>query len=271
MSFAEAKMVICGGGHVAQQVVKLAKLCDFTVIVFEDRQEFADQALNAGADEVQVGKFDQLLADYKSDDDTFFVVLTRGHKYDTDCMLRAIRKPRAYLGMIGSKRKVGIVHDALIADGVSEADWNRVHAPIGLAIHAETPEEIAVAILGEIISIKNTNGHDYGMSRAVLDALRHIQAEPDADNPALLATITQKKGSAPRGVGARMIVYADGSITGTIGGGKGEADVITEAVRFLKEDIEIQRKEITVIMTSDAAAADGLVCGGEITVELLRL
>ena len=265
---AEAKMVICGGGHVALQVVKLAKLCGFRVTVLEDRPEFGEKARNAGADEVQCGDFVSLLEALQSDEDTFFVVLTRGHKYDRDCMAAAIKKPHAYLGMIGSKRKVGIVHEALVKEGVTEEEWREVHAPIGLQIAAETPEEIAVSILGEIIQVKNTNGHDYGMTKEVMNALRHLHADPDSEKRAVLATITKKTGSAPRGAGARMIVYEDGTITGTIGGGKGEADVITDAVSFMGEGKDEAEKRVKVVMTSDAAAQDGLVCGGEIEVLL---
>lgn len=265
----EAKMVICGGGHVALKAIALARLCDFHVTVLEDRPEYADKARKAGADEVLLGSFEEGLQSLESDEDTFIAILTRGHRHDIDCLRIALKKPSAYIGMIGSKKKVALVKEALLNEGVTEEEWQKVHAPIGIEIHAETPEEIAVAILAEIISVKNTNGHNYGVSRAVSDALRHIQADPDRDGRAVLATVIEKRGSAPRGAGAKMIVYEDGHCIGTVGGGKGEAIVIEEAKRVLSGMTNRTVPDvITVEMTSEAATSEGMLCGGEIDVRL---
>ena len=266
---AEAKMVICGGGHVALKTIALARLCDFHVTVLEDRPEYADKAREAGADEVLLGAFEERLQALPCDEDTFFVIVTRGHKHDIDCLRIALKKPSAYLGMIGSKKKVALVKDALLKEGVSENEWDKVHAPIGIEIHAETPEEIAVAILAEVILVKNTNGHNYGVSKEVSDALRHLQADPDRDAHAVLASVIEKRGSAPRGAGAKMIVYEDGHVVGTVGGGKGEAIVIEEAKRVLREMTNrTVPNVITVQMTSEAVTDEGMICGGEIDVSL---
>lgn len=257
----EAKLLICGGGHVAQKTLSLAKLCDLHVTLIEDRKEYADKAAQLGADRVICGEFTEVLSAFETDEDTFILILTRGHVHDIACLRIAVKKPLAYLGMIGSKKKIAIVKETLLSEGVSEEDWNTVHSPIGLEIHAETPEEIAVAILAEIIEVKNTCGRNYGSSSEVSDALRHIQTNSDKGRKAVLASVIAKRGSAPRGAGAKMIVYEDGETVGTVGGGKGEAMVIERALEFIPG-------VITIEMTSEAATKEELLCGGEIDVLL---
>lgn len=149
------KLVICGAGHVGVALLRMALLLGFDVTVLEDRPYFADGARRAGAKRVICDSFEQGLDAVDSDEDTYFVVMSRGHRYDMVCLEKIVKKTYAYLGMMGSKGRSALVRKNLLEQGVPAEQVEALHAPIGLTIHAETPEEIAVSILGEIISIKN--------------------------------------------------------------------------------------------------------------------
>lgn len=149
------KLVICGAGHVGMALLRMALLLGFDVTVLEDRPYFADGARRAGARRVICDTFETGLAEVPGDGDTFFVVMTRGHRYDLICLEKILGKSYAYLGMMGSRGRSALVKKKLLERGFSAGQVEELHAPIGLSIHAETPEEIAVSILGEIISVKN--------------------------------------------------------------------------------------------------------------------
>lgn len=148
------KLYICGGGHVSMPIIRIGKMIGFTVTVLEDRPKFADNARAAGADRVFCEPFGDGLARITGDEDSWFVIVTRGHRYDTECLECILRKRHAYVGMMGSRRRVAIVKDQLHQKGVSRELLDSVHTPIGLKIGAETPEEIAVSIMAEIIQVK---------------------------------------------------------------------------------------------------------------------
>jgi xanthine dehydrogenase accessory factor len=126
-------------------------MCGFSVEVVDDRPEYANAERFPEADRITQGRFDEVLHGYPIDRNTYVVCVTRGHKHD-EISLRAVAgSPAAYVGMIGSKRRVNAVLRHLIEDGVDPDAVARVHTPIGLDIGAETPEEIAVSIMAEII------------------------------------------------------------------------------------------------------------------------
>ena len=156
------KMIICGAGHVSMPVIRMGKMLGFTVTVIEDRPKFADHARAAGADQVLCEPFSDGLSKIRGDSDSWFIIVTRGHRYDTECLEAILRKPYAYVGMMGSRRRVAIVKDQLEEKGVERALLDAVHTPIGLKIGAETPEEIAVSVMAEIIQVKNAGTGDKG-------------------------------------------------------------------------------------------------------------
>lgn len=252
----QPKLFICGGGHVSMPIIDLARNLGFWVTVLEDRPFFADRARAAGADEVICEDFTTALKQIGGDADSYFVIVTRGHRYDQVCLREILAKPSAYVGMMGSKRRAAIVKQELAEDFAPDR-VAAVHAPIGLAIHAETPEEIAVSIMAELISIKNSRFRTEGFTPEVREGL--LKAEPK-----VLATIISRRGSAPRAIGTKMVVFADGSICGTVGGGCAEAEVIREARMMLLRDD--QPKLFRVDMTADQAEEEGMVCGGVIEV-----
>jgi len=146
-----ARLVIVGGGHIGRSLCRLGAECGFSVTVIDDRPDYANRERFPEADEVICADFEAALAALRVDDTTYAVLVTRGHKQDELSMRCLVDRPAAYLGMIGSKRRTGAVVQHLLADGFAQEALDRVHTPIGLDIGAETPEEIAVSIIAEII------------------------------------------------------------------------------------------------------------------------
>ena len=261
----EKKLVICGAGHVSMPVIQIAKMLGFHVAAIDDRMQFVQNALDHGADEGICSGFEEALANIPGDPDTFFIIVTRGHLSDSECLLSIVEKPYAYIGMIGSRRKVGMVKQLLADNGIPQEVIDSVHTPIGLDIGAETPEEIAVAIMAEIIEVKNRTRKSTGIPAELMKALLS-----DERGPAVLATIVSKKGSSPRSAGSRMLIAEDGSITETIGGGMAEARVIERACGMLAANKNgLVRPEIMYVdMTGQQVLDEGMICGGAIEVLL---
>ena len=257
----EKKVFICGGGHISIPIITMGLMIGCRVTVIEDRPSFADNARRAGATEVICDDFEHGLAGIPGDEDTFFVIVTRGHRHDQACLRSIVRKPHAYIGMIGSRKRVATVKEALLAEGADPEVIERVYTPIGLKIGAETPEEIAIAILAEIIQVKNAKKRNCGYSREIMRAILADENEKKA-----LATIVMRKGSAPREVGTKMLFFADGRTVGTIGGGCVEADVQGKARRMLLLPDAPKRQLFHVDMTGRDAEDEGMVCGGIIDV-----
>jgi xanthine dehydrogenase accessory factor len=147
-------LYIFGAGHVSQYIAKLAELVGFYVIVIDDREEFANRERFPEADEIIVEDFHRIFDRIKFNGTEFVTIVTRGHAYDADVLKETLKRPARYVGMIGSRRKVKIVFDYMRECGFDEKTIERVHAPIGLSIHAETPQEIAVSIVAELIQVR---------------------------------------------------------------------------------------------------------------------
>ena len=260
------KMIICGAGHVSMPIICMGKMLGFMVTVIEDRPKFADHARAAGADQVLCEPFADGLSKIRGDSDSWFIIVTRGHRYDTECLEAILQKPYAYVGMMGSRRRVAIVKDQLEAKGVCREALDGVHTPIGLKIGAETPEEIAVSVMAEIIQVKNAGSGKGGYSPELLNAVLN----PDDSREKVLATIISRKGSAPRSVGTKMLIRADGTTVDTIGGGCIESEVIRKALLMMRAEDEGFRL-CTVDMTADAAEDEGMVCGGVVEVMLEKV
>ncbi|MGN1141968.1 MAG: XdhC family protein [Oliverpabstia sp.] len=263
----QKKIVICGGGHVSIPIIKMALMTGFHVTVLEDRPKFANNARKAGATEVFCEPFDEGLAGIEGDIDTFFVIVTRGHRYDQVCLESIVKKPHAYIGMIGSKLRVKKVKAAILENGADQKVVDDVFTPIGLDIGAETPEEIAIAIMAEIIDVKNKKRQSMGYSKEILRAILDRKTEEEHK---VLITIVERKGSAPRGIGTKMVVCPDGTCIGTIGGGCVEADIFRKALLMLKSE-DMTTRIWHVDMTGRDAEDEGMVCGGVIDVLMERI
>lgn len=254
-------MVICGGGHVSISVIKMAKMLEFYVTVLEDRPIFADRARAAGADCVVCEPFEKGLDKIEGNENTYFVIVTRGHRYDVECLQSILKKRHAYIGMIGSKKRVKGVKDLMVGYGFDKSLVDSIYSPIGLSIGAETPAEIAVSIMAEIIQIKNQEKGTIGFTTEILE---YLQKEwKKTKFPLAVVTIISRKGAAPRGLGTKMLVIRTGQMIGTIGGGCAEADIQQLAIQCMEQGVS---KLVQVDMTGKEAEEDGMVCGGVIEV-----
>lgn len=148
-------LVVVGGGHVGKAVAHLAKWLGFRVAVNDDRPEFCTPEANPDADEFYPVPMSELPAHLKINSQTYLVLTTRGMLVDVPGLPPLLDTRAAYIGLIGSRRRWTMTRKALLEAGVPEEKLNRVNSPIGLELNAETPEEIAVSILAEIIALRN--------------------------------------------------------------------------------------------------------------------
>jgi xanthine dehydrogenase accessory factor len=147
------RVYLVGAGHVALATSKIAAFVGFQVVVMDDRQEFANASRYPEALDIRVlDSFTDCLPLLGQDD--YVIIVTRGHLHDREVLAQALRTTAGYIGMIGSRKKRAAVYDSLRNDGFRETDLARVHCPIGLAIDADTPEEIAISIIAELIQVR---------------------------------------------------------------------------------------------------------------------
>lgn len=182
----------------------------------------------------------------------YYVVVTRGHRADEQCVRQILQRRYAYLGMIGSKNKVAKTKEALYKSGFNPAEVEGIHAPIGLKIGAVTPEEIAVCIAAEIIQEKNQMPVEI-IEDSVLDALCEGAGTT-------MALIVSKTGSAPREAGARMVVKDYAILAGTIGGGAVEHAAMIYGSEMPKHHVRQEVQEF--VLRQEEGAELGMVCGG---------
>ena len=155
------KLLILGAGHIARPLATMAKILGYEVVVVDDRPSFANSARFNTADTIICNDFERALDAIDINPQTFVVIITRGHRYDKVCLRKVINQPASYIGMIGSRKRVKALISELEEEGVSSELLQKLYSPIGLKIGAETPEEIAVSILSELIKVQrglNQNG-----------------------------------------------------------------------------------------------------------------
>lgn len=244
-------LFICGGGHVAKELAELATRIGYRVRIMEPRPEFADSERFPNAEEVICDSFENLKDHLVPGG--FYVVVTSGHKDDYLCVRTILDSQYRYLGMIGSRGKVAKTVGRLSQEGITDEQIQSIHAPIGLPIGAVTPGEIAVSILAQIIQEKNC----ISSSSVSAELLESSQS-------GVLCIITEKNGSAPRGVGSMMLVTQDGQID-TIGGGPIEHAVILDARK--DPSVCIRHYELG----SQESAKLGMICGGTCSVLFLPI
>jgi xanthine dehydrogenase accessory factor len=152
---APPKLIVVGAGHIALPLVKIAKVLDFHVTVIDDRLLYANRERFPDADEVLVGDMAGMLKEMKITSSYYIVLITRGHKYDEPCLREIIHGQAKYIGMIGSRRRIKACFQRFRdEEKIAQEVIERVYAPIGLDIATETPAEIALSILGEIIKVR---------------------------------------------------------------------------------------------------------------------
>jgi len=152
---APLKLIVVGAGHIAVPLAKIAKVVDFHVTVIDDRLLYANRERFPDADEVLVGDMAQMLKEMTITPSCYIVLITRGHKYDEPCLREIIHSQAKYIGMIGSRRRIKACFQRFRdEEKIAEEMIERVYAPIGLDIATETPAEIALSILGEVIKVR---------------------------------------------------------------------------------------------------------------------
>ena len=255
------RLIILGCGHIALPLCEFAAKTGFEVTMLDDRPSFADPSRFPEAAEVLCDGFSEGIRKLNVTKSDYVVVITRGHRHDDVC-LRALLSDGnypAYLGMIGSKRRVRGLLNLLEEEGLDPKLLSRICTPIGLSIGAATPQEIAVSILSELIAYKRlpekrmnpANGSDLDP-----DVIRHLAED---ENDKAVVTVLATIGSTPRSAGAKMTVDRLGRIVGSIGGGCSEGAVIRDALGIIGTG-RYQTK--TIDMTGDVAEDEGMVCGG---------
>lgn len=258
----QERLIILGGGHIALPLCQFAAKCGFNVCVVDDRVEFANYQRFPEAKVIICDSFERAIHDLSITPFDYVVIITRGHRSDADCLRQILPFVQpAYLGMIGSRRRVKAQLELLAEEGYDEEKLKQICTPIGLKIGAVTPDEIAISIMAEVISYRRLP--EFGSedrfcndSDVELPVLKYLA---ENNEPKAIVTVIETKGSSPRGAGAKMAVSPLGKVTGSIGGGCSEAVVIRDAVSI----IGTGRYKIEEIdMTGDVAENDGMVCGG---------
>ncbi|WIV12658.1 XdhC/CoxI family protein [Proteiniborus sp. MB09-C3] len=263
--FPRPRLIILGGGHIAKPLSEFGARVGFSVVVVDDRPTFANSGRFPEASEVICESFENCFSRLNIKKSDFIVIVTRGHRHDGVCLRNSLKYNTAYLGMIGSKRRVKAMKEELLNEGYSKEQIEKLNSPIGLDIGAITPEEIAVSIIAQVISFRRARGNTIYKELGVkfnwpeFDDAVIEEMTKETEVPRALITIISSKGSVPRKAGAKMIVWLDGKVMGSIGGGCSEANIITIARNtILNNEYTIEH----VDMTGDVAEDEGMVCGG---------
>lgn len=149
------RLVIVGAGHVGQKVAQLAAEADFDVWVIDDREEYCQPLRFPTAKRLIVAPIDQALSGLEIDASTYCIIVTRGHNHDEEALYHLAETPARYVGMIGSRRKIRLIFEDLLREGISREALQRVYAPVGFEIGSQTVPEIAISIVAELISHRN--------------------------------------------------------------------------------------------------------------------
>jgi xanthine dehydrogenase accessory factor len=279
---------IFGAGHIACALSPILAGLGWRVVVCDDRAEFVTAERFPDASELRAEAFDVSARVCAQHTETWLILVTRGHQHDQTILrefaghrdLAGLQAPQ-YIGVIGSRRRVGTLRRQLSAQGFPVELLDNLRAPIGLPIGADTPGEIAIAIAAEMVAVRRglSWDHSAGVFRGVqestasssdtagrLELWRRVVKALASGAPSVLATIVARRGSTPRGPGAQMAVFGNGVAIGTIGGGCGEGDVLRAAREMLLG--AGQARLLSIDLTHDQSSEATDVCGGRYSVFL---
>ena len=230
------RLILLGGGNIAQPLCRYAADLGFSVIVADDRPTFANRPRFPEAHTVYCDRFENAIDRIGIGAGDYVAVITRGHRYDADCLRKILRgtMPK-YLGMIGSKRRTAGLLNLLEGEGFDRAQLDAIHTPIGLDIGALSVKEIAISIVAELIACRRTDTN---------------------------------RGSTPVKSGAFMAVDSSTKFMGTIGGGCSESAVLRQAYYLIGTG---ESRSVSIDMSNDVAEKEGMVCGGQMKVLLADL
>lgn len=247
-------LVMFGAGHIAKALYSIAVIIGLKTVVFDDRPGYCSCERFPDAQRYVMPFSDIDLGKYRFDN-PYFIIFTHGHKADGICIRKALETGAAYIGMIGSEKKTNAVWSMLEKEGFQRTLLEKVHSPIGLGIGAATAEEIAVAIMAEVICTYRGDKNSVEADQAVLKALSC------STEKAVLCRIISKTGSGPGRKGAEMLVSPSGCV-GSIGGGALEEEVKRKAQNLLQSG---GKPVIADFDLSDGASL-GMACGGRASV-----
>lgn len=253
----EPELVLFGAGHVSLALYTLAMLQGMKCVVIDERVEVCNKDRFPNATLI-TDKYEDTLEKDLGFFRPYYVIFTHGHKYDNKCLRYSLRHNSSYIGMIGSKGKVAQTFADLKKDGFTDDEISKVYSPIGLSIGAVTPEEIAISIMAEIISVFRSTKDTITLAP---EYLRKVE-----DEKGIVVRIIEKRGSAPRAVGSEIFVTEKGDY-GTIGGGAIEKIAIEEANQMLKENTPTRIKAYNLSSKGDL----GMICGGDVTLLFHRV
>ena len=261
------RLILLGCGHIGQALCRYAADLGFSVTAVDERPSFANHTLMPDAAEIVCSDFPGAIRRLQVTERDYVCVITRGHRYDADCLRALLPGPYPkYLGMIGSRRRVALLLRQLEGEGFSPDALRRIHSPIGLDINALTVKEIAISIVAELIQCRRS-GLDRRSKETRLAAedidLRLLEFLACGDVPKALLLVYETSGSTPVKSGAMMAVDKVGRTVGTIGGGCSEGAVMNDARRMIGSGAQ---RSVTIDMSNDIAEEEGMVCGGEMKV-----
>jgi len=170
----EPRLIIAGAGYVAQALARLATSLDYRIIVVDDRRDLADPHVFSDKVQLTFGDIPQTIHDLEPDESSWIVIVTRGHHLDKDALRAAVESRATYVGMIGSLGKIRNIFRDLLKEGISRERLAQVHAPIGLDLGAETPDEIALSIAAEMVMLRHKGE---GATVASMNAQHHLLEE----------------------------------------------------------------------------------------------
>jgi xanthine dehydrogenase accessory factor len=159
-------LYLFGAGHVSSNVYRAARMTGFEVVIVDDRESFANRERFPEAKGVYADDFQLVMSQLAPNHSSYIVIVTRGHRDDMRVLRWAVDTPAKYIGMIGSQRKVIAIYKQLQQEGIGPEKLSRVYAPVGLEIGAITPEEIAIAIVAELIAVRRGASDDVGHKRS---------------------------------------------------------------------------------------------------------
>ena len=166
-------LVIFGAGHVGRSIAAVASGIGFKVAVADDRIKYCNRERFPQAETLYAAPWEELFGRIPVNDCTYLLIATRGHNYDLACLRFALSSPARYIGLLGSRRKTRLLYETLGAEGIDPVQFERVFAPVGLEIGAETPEEIAISVAAELVAVRKNLD-----VRPLKEALRRLRAAP---------------------------------------------------------------------------------------------
>lgn len=157
------KLLIMGGGHLGAELYTLGKFLNKYVVIFDDREEFANRKRFPEADEIIFGTMKETVKNYSIDENSYIIIVTRGHENDKECLKAILDKKVSpkYIGMVGSRGKVLSTYKELLDEGYSKKELKKIYSPIGLDISSSEPKEIALGIMAEITAVKNQKTREH--------------------------------------------------------------------------------------------------------------